>query len=133
MQDCRLCGALGVGVVAVIGLEEAGTIIVEAAELEIPELLANLIGHHETRIDDLPRLAVAKPAAILGTTDRVFYGTKEASERLKLVVFELAIKMNAHHTVVRERVAKRSFVMLPRTDFDANDFGDFEAVCATLF
>jgi hypothetical protein len=75
---------LGVGVVVVPGLEEAGALVVESAEGQVAELRADLVRHHEAGIDDLARLGVAERAAVLRAAHGILDRAEQARHRVEL-------------------------------------------------
>ena len=93
---------LRVRIVGVEELEETGAHGV-AAERDVAELRAELVGQHEAGVDDLALFGVAQRAAVARASDRVFDRADERGQLAQLRVLERRRK--AHHAdpVLREQ------------------------------
>jgi len=126
MKNGRCGGFLGVRIVAVEGLEEPRALVVESTELQVAQLLANLVGHDEARVDDLPRGTVAKLFAVLGAPDRILDPAELPDDGLQLLVLEGAREPEADDPVRRQRLAKNRRVRLSSCRLYAEHLCDTE-------
>ena len=97
---------LGIRVVRVEGLEEAGSQAV-AAEVEVAELRAQLVGQDEPGVDDLAILAVTQERPVAGSADRNLDRPDHRSEHAALVLGERRGKTDANDRVRPERALQR--------------------------
>ena len=70
------------------GFEQAGTLCVEATEIEITELSTQLIGQDEPGVDNLTLLAVTECFSIFGPSHRILYGTEVLGDRSQIGVIQ---------------------------------------------
>ena len=98
-------GPLDVRVVGVERLEEAGAEAV-AAERNVPELGAELIGEDEPGVDDLAVVAVAQHGAGARPRDRVLHRSDHRRQRAHLRVGSRGRAPHAHHAALRECLAQ---------------------------
>ena len=96
MEHRRRGGVLGIRVVGVKELEEPGPNVV-AAQRSAAELLAQFLGHHESGVDHLPRLAVAQRSAVAGPADRILDRADQSRDGLQFLVGERVVETDAHH------------------------------------
>ena len=110
------------------GLEQPRPHIV-AAERDLAELDAQLVGQHEAGVDDLAVLAVAKRSPVASASNRVLDWAEHRREPARAVVVERRRQAYAKHTMSGERIAQpstRVIVVLVENGIEVVDLVDVE-------
>lgn len=98
-------GTLDIRVIGVEVLEQTRTHVV-TADGHVADRLAELVGEHETRVDDLTLLGVTNGFTVHIASDRILDRSEHLDDGPHLVVVEFGGQPNTHHRVMPQQLAQ---------------------------